>query len=172
MGCCYDPPVLMRRQSCSIKQNKIFKHISAGLWLYDSHSLWLQVLLPVVFCILPNANSSRAAAIVGTTRLSGLPLMDKFYWFKKHFASEALPSLLSESDLLSRKAFFTVSKSKTKWFLKLWLVTGFTLISTTFSTFCVTSLKCISPLYFKSYWTAAVFQFLRLIFIDTFPFHK
>lgn len=118
MGCCYDPSVLMRRQSCSIKQNKIFKHTSAGPQLHYSCSLQPQVLPPVVFCVIPQANSSRGIAIVGTTRPSGLPLMDKFYWFKKRFASEALPYLLSESDLLSPKAFFTDPKTK-KWFLKL-----------------------------------------------------
>jgi len=106
MGTCYSPPVLVRRQSCWIKQNKIFHtHISATIRVICG----CRSPSPVVFCILPRAHSSRAAAVVFTTEWPAL--MHRFHCSETLCAAEALPSdcyhSLSSSHRNHKKSFKT-----------------------------------------------------------------
>lgn len=119
MGPRYRPPIFVRRQSCWMKQNKIFNTHRAGLQLYDPCASWLQVSPPVVFCIPHHACSTRPVQFLLQTEL--LPLMDKFYCFEKHFAAEfffhqitiAISSLIMLNHTNNKKP----SKLK-KWLLK------------------------------------------------------
>lgn len=61
-GCCCDPPVLVRRKSCWIKQNEIY-HESISAQLSDPWALWLQVFfffLEYLEFLFKSSSTSRA----------------------------------------------------------------------------------------------------------------